>query len=969
MNDAEIPRDVLDTLPQPLRADCSARWTDFSKANRELAASLRGDPLRFAQLLRVWALSDFAARSCLRYPDMLADLLASGDLDSGCDRVSMAERLHRALSGCDGQQALKVRLRACRRREMVRIAWRDLCGIVELEDILAELTWLAEILTDLALERLRHWQVERHGIPRDAQGRPQQMVVLGMGKLGGGELNYSSDIDLIFAYPAPGASDGARPVDCEAFFRTLGQQLIRVLAEVTEDGFVYRVDMRLRPFGESGPLAMPVMAMEHYYQTHGREWERYALIKARPVAGELALGERLLETLRPFVYRRYLDYGAIDALRGMKAMISREVERKGLRRNIKLGPGGIREIEFIVQAFQLIHGGRRPQLRQRSLMSVLKVLERDGDLPADAVAVLADGYRFLRATENRLQAWADRQTHDLPEDDLAKQRLAWAMGFDAWRDFVAALMSRVRAIEAQFDLLFGVPESDADDSGSSNELAAVWSDTGGDSAPAILSELGYAHPAEVSAALKSFRDGFVFRALTSEARQRLDRLMPLLLTAAAATDEPQQSLMRALRLVETVARRSSYLSLLAEKPLALSQLMKLCSASPWISEFLRKHPLLLDELLSPATLYEPLHPDALEHELQLFMERVPVDDLEQQMDMLRHFQQTQVLRVAAADIAGTLRLMVVSDGLTWIAEAVIKRALHIAWGEVLRRYGKPGCTVDGVSHRPDFCVVAYGKLGGIELGYGSDLDLVFLHDSGGQQQRTEGPRQLDNATFFARLAQRMINIITARTPAGVLYEVDTRLRPGGHSGLLVLSVDAFAEYQRQRAWTWEHQALVRARPVAGATHIADRFEALRREILCRSRDPQELRVEVVEMRERMRSELGAANAAGFHLKQGPGGIADIEFMVQYEVLAKAGDYPALTTWSDNIRQLDALEEVGVLGQGDAALLRDAYRALRRQVHRRRLQDQGSLCPEPELDPELIRYREGVVGLWRQLMIP
>ena len=963
-----MPAEALAGVPELLRPPVERAWERLSQADGALAERLLAAPERLRELARVWACSEFVASHCAREPALLADLLDAGELDAAADGAALIRRLQASATAAADADALGAALRRIRRREMVRIAWRDLSGRADLDESLRDLTRLAEACLQLGLARLHAWAVERFGEPRSAAGEPQQLVVLGMGKLGGGELNYSSDIDLIFGYPEGGETDGRRGISNEELFRRLGQQLITLLDQVTDQGFVFRVDLRLRPFGESGPLATTFSALEQYYQAHGRDWERYAMIKARPVAGDVAAGERLLTSLRPFVYRRYLDYGAVQALREMKRSIAREVERKGLQRNIKLGPGGIREIEFIAQVFQLIYGGRRPPLRQRSTLAVLDILAAEGDLPRYVVHALKEAYRFLRLTENRLQAYADQQLHDLPSEEVPKLRLAYAMGFPAWADFIAALRRHVGWVEGQFEQVFATPQSEDKGEGSLLDFAAVWDGRVRDQAAwELLTARGYQDPEEVARLLDGLQSSLTCRSLSQRGRDRLDHLMPLLLGAVASGPHPTVTLARVLRLVEGVARRSVYLSMLVENPLALSQLVQLCAASSWIAEYLARHPLLLDELLHPASLYEPLRPDDLAAELDLYLSRVSAGDLEQQLDALRHFQQTNVLRVAAADISGELRLMVVSDYLTWIAEAVLRRVLDLAWRDLSARHGLPRYTFESRRREAGFAVVAYGKLGGIELGYGSDLDLVFLHDSRGEEQETDGPRVLDNSTFFARLAQRIIHLLSARTAAGILYEVDTRLRPSGRAGLLVTSVEAFARYQHEEAWTWEHQALVRARPVAGSAAIGEAFSQIRREVLSQPRDRQQLRTEVRDMRERMRRELGSGQRPELNLKQDRGGIADIEFMVQYEVLAGAREHPALLTWSDNIRQLDALEQAGLLSADDASTLRDAYRALRRLVHRLTLEGRGSILGEGELEPSILRHRDPVVRLWQRLM--
>jgi glutamate-ammonia-ligase adenylyltransferase len=954
---------ALSQLPEPLRHEVTQYWEAFQESSQTTGVELpTGATLE--PLTRVWACSEFVARACIREPTLLADLLASGDLSARYVPGDLAKQLQQHLADVTNEEQLSVALRRFRRREMMRIAWRDLAGLAELTETLGDLTDLADVAVNAALERLYIWQCQqRYGIPHDSQGQPQQLVVLGMGKLGGRELNFSSDIDLILTYPDQGQTDGPRVISNEEFFRRLGQRLSKVLAEITAEGFVFRVDLRLRPFGDSGPLAMSFAAFEDYYQNHGRDWERYAMIKARVIAGDPKAGERLLTTLRPFVYRRYLDYNAFEALRGMKILIAQEVERKGMQRNIKLGPGGIREIEFIGQAFQLIYGGREPALRERSILLVLDALVMSGRLPKATVVQLKEAYVFLRRVENRLQAWADRQTHDLPEEEPAKVRLAYAMRYPDWEAFAGELARHTEQVSQQFAQVFGSGVEEPSETNTAS-WAELWQDNPDEeSALRLLTEQNFEEPASAWNRLWALRNSFSYRTMSPRGRARLDTLIPSVLEAAATTPQPTATLERILNLLEAVARRSVYLALLADHPQALAQLIKLCAASGWIARHLTRYPLLLDDLLSPATLYAPLDRSQLALELDQQLQRAPAHDEEEQLNALRYFKQAQVLRVAAADVSGAMPLMIVSDHLTEIAETLLHKVLELAWTHLMPRFGQPRCKVGGVERDAQFAIVAYGKLGGIELNYGSDLDLVFLHDSAGDQQLTSGPRQIDNAAFFAKLLQRILHLLTTRTGAGDLYEVDTRLRPSGRAGLLVSSFEAFAEYQRSQAWTWEHQALLRARIVAGPAALAERFAAIRREILQRERDPAALCQEVRNMRERMRAELDASTNERFDLKQGHGGIADIEFMVQYAVLANACRCPDLLIFTDNIRQIDGLERFGIFSIADASRLRHAYRVLRRRIHQLKLQEQPALIPLDEVGSE----REGVVRIWRRLM--
>ncbi len=947
-------------LPPALQPAIAQHWKVFSVAAQTAGVALPTDTA-LAQLVPVWAGSEFVVRACLREPRLLTELLDSGDLATRYAPDDWAIRLERPLATVTDEAQLAAGLRRFRRREMVRIAWRDLSGLADLTETLGDLTDLAEVAVGAALNRLHEDQCRRYGIPRDTDGQPQRLIVLGMGKLGGRELNFSSDIDLIFAYPRQGQTDGSRAISNEEFFRRLGQRLAKTLAEPTADGFVFRVDLRLRPFGDSGPLAMSFAAFEDYYQNHGRDWERYAMIKARCIAGDREAGERLLTILRPFVYRRYLDYHAFEALRGMKILITQDMERKSRRRNIKLGPGGIREIEFIGQAFQLIYGGREPALRERGILQVLELLGATGRLPMEAVRDLQQAYDFLRRVENRLQAWADQQTHHLPEDDLAKLRLAFTMGYSDWDAFAHQLARHTDAVSHQFAQVFG---DTAPSEPVHADLGETWrGDPGEESALALLAEHGFEEPARVWNRLRALKTGFSYRTMSPRGRERLDLLIPRVLEAVRATPQPTVTLERILNLLEAVARRSVYLALLTDQPQALAQLVKLCHASGWISHHLTRYPLLLDDLLNPAVLYAPLDRRQLAAELDVQLARTPADDAEEILNALRYFKQTQVLRVAAAEVSGAMPLMIVSDHLTEIAETLLRKVLALAWTDLLPKFGQPRCVVDGVERAAQFAIVAYGKLGGIELNYGSDLDLVFLHDSAGVRQQTVGPRPIDNPTFFAKLVQRIIYWLTTRTGAGDLYEVDTRLRPSGRSGLLVSSFEAFAEYQRRQAWTWEHQALTRARMVAGPAALAERFQVIRREVLQRERDPATLRQEVQEMRERMRAELDSSSAEVFDLKQGRGGIADIEFVVQYEVLANACNYPDLLIFTDNIRQLDGLERFRILSVADAARLRNAYRSLRRRIHQLKLQEQPAQIPVTEARDE----RDSVIRLWQRVM--
>ena len=958
VDDAALP---LEDVPAALHEELQRHWDDYLKAEGIDPAAPLPASVAPALVARVWACSRFVARWCLQYPQAFQALAADGWLSEEPPAQPVAERIREALAPCEDEAGLMRALRQLRNREMVRIAWQDIAGHAPLEQTLEALSALADGCVDGALQYLYRQLAESHGVPRDAGGNAQQLVVLGMGKLGGRELNYSSDIDLILAFPEPGQTDGARQLDNDAFFTRLGQKLVRVLNERTADGFVFRVDTRLRPFGDSGPLALSFQAMEAYYETHGRAWERYALIKARPIAGDLVQGEALMDLLRPFVYRRYLDYSSIESLRELKGMIENEVRRKGLQDNIKLGPGGIREVEFIGQVFQLIRGGHDRGMQIRRIIPVLQRLGERGLLAPHMVKDLDAAYRFLRTVENRLQQLDDRQVHELPQDEIERTRLAFATGCEDWAELQKTLGKHRQHVEQEFSQVFESPQTDGGN-GDDDHLQALWEKgLNEDDALQALSTAGFEAPEETLRRIEALRGGSLYRTLSEKARQRMQSVMPLLIAAAGATRWPDRALERMLVIIESVARRSVYLALLAENPMALSQLARLSAASPWIADQIAHHPVLMDELLDARTLYKPPEREALADELDELLANC--DDLEEQMDALRRFRGASVLRVAAADVVGSMPLMRVSDYLTEIAEVIVERVVRLAREQMAQRHGKPRCKDNGKVRAARFLVVAYGKMGGLELGYGSDLDLVFLHDSGGEKEQTDGDRPVDNAVFFARVAQRIVHLLSTPTAAGIAYETDLRLRPSGNAGLLVSSLDSFDDYQRNKAWTWEHQALVRARAVAGEEALAEGFAGVRARVLGQARDAEQLRADVVEMRERMRRNLDTSDSEWFDLKQGAGGITDIEFVVQYGVLAWAARYPAVLEVTDNIRLLERFAAEELMSAADCELLTDAYRAYRGNVHECSLQEAPDRVPVSELS----EFREGVSAVWQKLL--
>ena len=822
--------------------------------------------------------SDFAIATLAHQADLLGRLTEGRPTE-----VPALEPAHRS----DWQTLLR-RYRAA---ESTRLVWGDVLGLDDVAATLAGSTTLAERCLQRALGALELEFAARFGTVRAADGSAQRLVVFGLGKLGGGELNFSSDVDLVFAYDSDGVSDGARPLQAEDYFARLGQQLAKLLDEVTAEGFSHRVDLRLRPFGNAGRIAWSFAAMEQYFQREGRDWERYAWQKARPVAGDIAAGERFLSTLRPFVYRRYLDYGALDGLREMKAAIAAEVARKELADDIKRGPGGIREIEFLVQALQLIRGGREPALRERRLLPALQALVDAGHVEGVTAEAMRDAYRFLRRLENRLQMLRDAQTHALPGNGEDRMRIAHGLGYDGdWSALRQALDAHRARVSAEFDALLAPRRHQA----TATALSTYWRalPDAGDSA--VLEGAGFTDAAAADASLRHFARAPGLRALSDPSRARLDRALPALLEAAAASTQPDAALRHLLPLLHNVLRRTSYLALLDEQPAALQRLVHVVTRSALLAERLAAFPLLLDELLD-VRVAGPLPTRA--EIVAACNGALGTEDTEAALQALGETRLALSFRIALATLDARQDAQSSARQLAWLADAVLDVVVALATREMVHAHGQVA--------QAQFAVIGYGSLGGEELGFGSDLDVVFLYQAMADAQ-SDGVRGLDAPRWFARLAQKIVALLGAATSAGRLYDVDVRLRPDGAKGLLVSTLPGFADYQRERAWTWEHQALVRARCIAGDRVLCDAFEEVRNTTLSRARDPAVLRDEVIAMRAKMRAELDRSNAAAFDLKQGDGGLVDLEFLLQFLVLRDARVTPSLLQRRDTPGLLGAL---------------------------------------------------------------
>lgn len=897
---------------------------------------------------------------CERFPSMF----------TGTERSEgYRSRLQERLLQCNDENGLMRELRYFRRHEMAYIAWRDFTLAHQsendwsLEISLSHLSLLAEALIVESYQWLYKQACIDWGTPKNAQGEAQPMLIIGMGKLGGGELNFSSDIDLIFTYPENGETEGARRSIANAqFFTRLGQKIIKALDQTTFDGFCYRVDLRLRPFGESGPLVMSYAALEDYYQEQGRDWERYAMIKARVMGKETySHYQELRQMLRPFVFRRYIDFGAIQALRRMKSMITTEVRRRGLNDNIKLGSGGIREVEFIAQVFQLIRGGREPSLRGRGLLETLEAIKELGQLTTEEVDSLTTGYCFLRRLENLLQAIGDKQTQTLPMDDRDQSRLAFAMGMADWNSLYDEIQLKMKSIHAVFENLIGDDE-DESESSIDKSYVELWDMAHNPEVlENILQELNAEQAEQLTRHIIEFKGELKKKTLGPRGREAITHLMPKLFSIVISREDASDTLPRITKLIQAIATRTTYLELLDEHNGALQHLVRLCAASPMVAEQLTRYPILLDELLDINQLYNPIELSQYKVELHEFLARIPEDDMEQQMEALRQFKQVCLLRIAASDIAGGLSLMKVSDHLTYLSEAIVEAVVNQAWLQVTEKFGEP-THLEGRDSK-GFAVIGYGKVGGWELGYNSDLDIVFMHDCD-VNTYTNGKKEIDGRQFYLRLAQRIIHIFSVRTSSGILYEVDTRLRPSGASGLLVSTSEAFDEYQREDAWTWEHQALVRARMIYGDSLLQDAFNKTRHDILCLERDEKSLQKDVAEMREKMRGHLGGQKAGRFMLKQDAGGITDIEFLAQYLVLNHSHQSPKLTRWSDNVRIFESFSQQDVMDEALSQRLIDAYCVMRNEIHHRNL-----LGFDADVDESCFtKERETVVNAWNEWFV-
>ncbi len=920
------------------------------------------------EILAIWYASPFVRRVCLSQPQWLQELLTQGGLHADYDAGQYVEQLESAVSQATGVEALQQSLRQSRSCVYARIAWRDLQQYASVQQTLTELSTYAQICIDQSLSWCFEWLRSRSHTRQFEQSLPNNIVVFALGKLGGHELNFSSDVDLVFAYTGDTTHTQDQHAKASSFYLKLVQLLIKVLAQQTQDGFVFRVDTRLRPFGNSGALVPSLTAIDQYFQTTGRDWERYAWVRARAIAGDVDTGERFLKDVSPFVYRRYHDYGVMQSLREMKAMVDQKANQTTNRENLKIGRGGIREVEFVAQMFQLIYGGRDPDLRMRSTLEALQYLGGSGRLSDESVSALRRAYLFLRKAENGLQMRDDQQVYSLPARDSDRLQYAHAMGAESWDAMYAEYLSHTSNVSNIFQALLQTDQAGDDEPTEDRDnFVLVWQQI--QDKPLCMDILARYFEDDASDIYQRLQ-GFAGSVQQIEpiAKQRLERFVPLLLQNLSCNSQPVLILTRFLGILGKIVQRSTYISLLTENQSNLAKLLKLIEASQWVAQYIAMHPLLLDELLHPDSC-DPPDLEEMQYQLQV-LEQLQMlvdasgDNLEVYMERLREFKHAQVLRIAAADIVTDYPIMRVSDHLSWLGETCIKSAVHKAYHDLVNRHGEPKCIVDGEVMTPELLIIEYGKLGGLELGYGSDLDVVFVHNSLDVSGETEGKDRLHNDVFFTRVVQRAIHLLTTLTPSGKVFDIDTRLRPYGESGPMVCSLAAYEDYLRNKAWLWEHQALIRARPVTASRSLADTFLELRKDILCQARNIEEVRASVIEMREKiLMGGRSARDGAQLSLKKDKGGIIDIEFIVQFYVLSHASRHNEICVHTDNVRILDACSDAGLIKQEAAQELKAIYIAYRKHLHKLSLQ----LLPETVATDRFAEERSVIQNYWASLL--
>jgi len=914
------------------------------------------------KLQRLRALSLFADEQITKLNQHFINFYQTKILDRKITSCELAKQLNEQISRCKNEEQLAQILRIFRNLHQIRLIYRMVNNLSNYHEAVDEISQLACTCLDITYKWLYRNIAKQYGRPLNLDNSDMHMVIIGMGKLGGRELNLSSDIDLIFTYPTNGKTNGKTPIEHHEFFTKLGQKLIKALHQTTIDGLVFRVDMRLRPFGSNSNLVLPFDALIQYYQTQGRDWERYALIKAYPVAGNIEDGLELMEILRPFVYRHYLDFSAIAAMREMKSMIIQEVQLNNRKDNIKLGEGGIREVEFIAQVLQLIYGGKNKNLQHRNLLQSLNEIGKHNFLPTNTIDELINAYIFLRNTEHALQAIDDRQNQELPKDVIIQNKIADILGFTNWHDFYTELNVYRQIVAKHFANLITDEASKTFDYEKWNNLwnSLLLTLHKAENLDVTIfnqiMQLGFTNGKKIAHELYLLQQNAQKKASINSVN-RLNLLMPKLLSLISEKSNSDEVFMRILPLIYAVLRRSSYFSLLNENMNSLHQLINLCAKSSLLAEQITRYPVLLDELLDVNLLCTAPSTCELNQQLANIL-NLHRFDFEKQLEKLREFKLAHSLKACYAYLVGNLTFMQLSDYLTFLAETILHQTLNLSWMQTTEKYGNPP---NSSLKNPNFIIVGYGKLGGLELSLGSDLDLVFLYDENANIPTINTNKPIDSAQFYARLTQKIIHILTVQTVSGNLYEIDLRLRPSGSSGLLVSNINAFENYQLKSAQTWEHQSLLRARVLVGNDSLRTKFEKIRNKIINLPRNLDELRNDIRNMRTKMHQN-SSTSANMFNLKTDAGAIIDLEFIVQFLVLAYAKQNPQLSLWTDNIRMLDEIGNCGLLPIPQIQNLQQIYLKYRSCAHELYLQKQ-----QPLVDKNIFaNEKEQVINLWHEL---
>lgn len=938
-NQTAQPEDVFGMLQQFCKSHAE-RPEHITKISQMLK-----EPVARKRLVYVFGNSPYLSQLVQKWPEFLAEPTPDNPLIPSKEQLSKTI-LETAFSR---NEAYRV-VRLAKQRAYLGIGMRDLTNEATLKETVRGLSALADACLEAAYVLYDRWLSEQHGLPMVGSNpenrRPARFTILGMGKLGARELNFSSDVDLIYLYDEDkGSTEGPRSISIKDYYSRLGRELIQFLGKSTAEGRAFRVDLRLRPEGESGDLAISTQSAEIYYESWGQTWERSAMIKARPVAGDMELGLEFLNSVRPFVFRRFLDFAALDAIREMKRKIDRKISTaKDFRYNVKLGYGGIREIEFFVQCQQLIHGGKNPDLRHRETLLILQKLVQYGLLDRHTASFLTEAYIFLRTVEHRLQIEWEKQTHSLPEDAKLLQKVAKRAGFINREQFLERLDYYRDGVQTHYGNLFFEGERQTPDLPNPYLRDILECDMGEESCLANFKEAGFHNPEQTKKLLDTLRDGPRGMSLTENDRLWYEKIaIPLLQEILHAPDQ-DLALQNSESFLARLGHRVSYLAMMVENPAILKLLVRLFGTSPLLSRFLIQHPELMDRLAVAEFFTRKISKSELAKSLRAAMAKG--EDPEGRFHLLREFKHIESLRLGIGDLSGTVELQEVMSGLSNLADVVLQQVVDDAKNELAKRHG---------STTAPFVILAMGKLGGGELNYSSDLDLIFIHGGNNNEQMTDGQKPLPINQYFTRLGQKVITSITVMTQAGKLYELDMRLRPSGQSGPLVTHLDSFINYQLKDAWIWEHQALTRARAVAGDPGLIQQLNTTIKDIICQQRDIDLLKEEVVKMRERMYNEK-KPTPGWIDIKQSRGGIVDVEFLVQYLILANSKKYPTILHKNAS-RAIHSFRTTGLLAADDCTILEESYYFYRLVENRLRLlhdRSENRIGPDPRIQTQLHR---------------